>query len=82
MFGEWGVYCDGTFFGVICGGTLFVKPTDAGRALGDGLPEKPAYQGAKPSLAIPEDRIEDADWLSKLVRITVDNLPAKKPRKS
>ena len=30
MFGEYGLYCDGVFFAVICGDQLFVKVTPAG----------------------------------------------------
>ena len=33
MFGEYGVYCGGKFFGVICRNTLFVKKTKAGLSL-------------------------------------------------
>jgi hypothetical protein len=42
--------------------------------------EAPPYPGAKPSLLIG-DQIEDAPWLSELVRITVRELPAPKPKK-
>lgn len=41
MFGEYGLYCDGVFFAVICDDQLFVKPTPRG---GGRLP--PAAQGA------------------------------------
>ena len=30
MFGEFGLYCDGKFFGVICGDQTFLKITSAG----------------------------------------------------
>lgn len=78
MFGEYGVYCDGKFIGVICGETLFLKITKAGEALADDLDREPAYQGAKPSFLIPEERVEDRDWLAMLVRATHDDLPRKK----
>ena len=32
MFGEYGLYCDGIFFAVICDDQLFVKVTPAGEA--------------------------------------------------
>ena len=38
------------------------------------------YPGAKPSLLIG-DGLEDPDWLSELVRITVRELPTKVKRK-
>jgi hypothetical protein len=40
----------------------------------------PAFEGAKPSFLI-EDKIEDSEWLSTLVKITVDNLPEAKIKK-
>ena len=30
MFGEYGLFCDGTFFGVICDDQLFIKITPQG----------------------------------------------------
>ncbi len=80
MFGEFGLYSDGKFFGVICDDRLFVKPTEGGRAFIGDVVEAPPYPGAKPSLLIG-DRIEDSQWLSELVRITVRELPAPKPKK-
>jgi hypothetical protein len=40
----------------------------------------PPYPGAKPIFLI-EEQIEDAEWLSELVRITTRELPAPKPKK-
>ena len=80
MFGEFGLYSDGKFFGAICDNRLFIKPTDEGRAFIQDVVEAPPYPGAKPSLLI-EDRIEDGAWLSELVRITARALPAPKPKK-
>lgn len=74
MFGEYGVYCNGKLFGVICDNKLFIKPTDKGRDFIGNPTELPAYPGAKPSFLI-EDKIEDSKWLTKLVKITTDNLP-------
>jgi TfoX/Sxy family transcriptional regulator of competence genes len=80
MFGEYGLYSNGKFFGVVCDNRLFIKPTDGGRAFIRDPVEAPAYPGAKPSFLI-EDRIEDSEWLSELVRITAAELPAPKPKK-
>ncbi len=80
MFGEFGLHSGGTFFGVICNDQLFVKPTAGGRAFIGNVVEAPPYPGAKNSLLI-EDRIEDSEWLSELVRITVRELPPPKPKK-
>ncbi len=80
MFGEYGVYCDGKFFGLICDNKFFVKPTQGGRDFIKDVVEAPAYPGAKMSLLI-EDQLEDREWLSELVRITVKELPEPKPKK-
>jgi TfoX/Sxy family transcriptional regulator of competence genes len=80
MFGEYGIYSGGKLFGVICDNKLFVKPTSQGRAfIGDPI-EAPAYEGAKPSFLI-EDKVEDSQWLSKLTKITLANLPEPKSKK-
>ena len=80
MFGEYGLYSNGTFFGVICDNRLFIKPTPGGRAFIGEPVEAPAYAGAKPSFLI-EDGVEDAEWLSELVRLTVAELPKPKKKK-
>ena len=78
MFGEYGLYCDDVFVAQVCDNTLFVKPTEAGRAFAGGIDEAPPYPGAKPALLVG-DRVEDADWLGELVRVTTDELgPAKR----
>lgn len=79
MFGEYGVYCDGKIFGVICDNKLFVKPTTSGREFIKNVVEAPAYPGAKPSFLI-EEKLEDAEWLSELIRITVKELPKPKTK--
>ena len=73
MFGEYGLHSNGTFIGVICDNQLFIKPTKAGRAFIGDPTEAPPYPGAKPSFLI-EDRIDDAEWLSELVRVTAAEL--------
>lgn len=80
MFGEYGLFCDKKIFALICDNKLFVKPTEGGRAFIKDVDEAPPYPGAKPSLLIG-DRMEDREWLSNLVRITVRELPEPKPKK-
>jgi TfoX/Sxy family transcriptional regulator of competence genes len=80
MFGEYAIYSDGKIAALICDNQLFVKQTKGGRAfIGDVL-EAPPYPGAKLSFLI-EDKFEDKEWLSDLIRITSAELPAPKPRK-
>ena len=33
MFGDYGIYCDGVIFGLVCDNRFYLKPTDAGRSL-------------------------------------------------
>ena len=80
MFGEFGLYSGAKLFGLVCDNQLFVKPTVGGRAFVGEVVEASPYPGAKPSLLI-EDRIDDAQWLSELVRITVRELPTPTPKR-
>ena len=80
MFGEYGVYADGKIFALICDNRLFIKPTEGGRKFIGNPVEAPPYPGAKNSFLI-EDKREDRDWLSELVRISVKELPEPKPKK-
>lgn len=80
MFGEYGVYADGKIFGLICNNKLFIKSTTSGREFIGNVVEAPPYEGAKPSFLI-EDKIEDSEWISELVRISLKELPAPKPKK-
>lgn len=79
MFGEYGLYADGKLFGLICDNKLFIKPTQAGREFIGAVNESPPYKGAKPSFLI-EEKIEDSDWLSKLISISLKELPTPKPK--
>ena len=80
MFGEYGIYSDGKIFALICDNKLFVKPTKSGREFIGDVVEAPPYKGAKPSFLI-EDKLDDREWLSELVRISVGELPPPKPKK-
>ena len=80
MFGEYGIYCDGKLFGLICDNQLFIKPTEAGRTFVGEVVEAPPYPGAKPSFLI-EAQLEDRKWRSELVRITTQALPPPKPKR-
>jgi len=80
MFGEYGVYCDGRIFALVCDDQLFIKPTEAGRKFIGEPVEAPPYPGARMYFRI-DDQIEDVDWLSELVRVTVKELPPPRPKK-
>lgn len=79
MFGEYGIYSNEKMFGLICDNKLFIKPTKAGREfIGDPV-EMPPYEGAKPSFLI-QDKIDNQEWLSNLVKLTLKELPEPKPK--
>ncbi|MBK8052726.1 MAG: TfoX/Sxy family protein [Saprospiraceae bacterium] len=80
MFGEYGIYADGKLFGLICDNKLFIKPTISGREFIGKVVEAPPYVGAKPSFLI-EEKMEDSNWLSELIRISLKELPPPKPKK-
>jgi TfoX/Sxy family transcriptional regulator of competence genes len=79
MFGEYGLFCDGRMFGMICDDEFFVKPTEGGRAFIGEVVEAPPYPGAKPSFLIT-DRLEDREWMTELARITTRERPLPKRR--
>lgn len=81
MFGEYGVYLDGKMFALICDDQLYVRPTDAGRAVLGTPTEGAPYPGAKPHFLIPGERLDDRDLLGRLARVTADALPLPAPKK-
>lgn len=78
MFGEYGVYCGGKLFALICDDQLFLKITDAARRLCPDLPEAPPYEGAK-NYFLMED-VDDRELLTKLTIATCEELPEPKPK--
>lgn len=80
MFGEYAIYLQGKIIALFCDDELFIKPTDAGRALLGKVKEAPPYPGAKPWFLISGDRCEDGELLSELARTTANALPAPKPK--
>lgn len=82
MFGEYALYCGDKVVALVCDGKLFVKITEAGKEfVGEHYEEGIAYPGARPSMYIDEDLIDDHAWLSLLIQITEEALPAPKPKK-
>ena len=80
MFGEYALYSGNKIFALICDNKLYIKPTNAGKNYIQDVVEAPPYPGAKPSFLV-EDRIEDHEWLSTLVKLTVSELPEPKLKK-
>lgn len=80
MFGEYGLYCRGLFFAVICDNQLFIKPTEAGRSLRPDLPLAPPYAGAKDYLLIED--LDDTERLVELALATCAELSHPKAKKT
>ena len=78
MFGEYGLYCDGKYFGVVCDDRVLVKITPAGEALLPDCPRGIPYEGGR-EMFLPD--AEDRETLTELVRVTCAALPEKKPRR-
>jgi TfoX/Sxy family transcriptional regulator of competence genes len=79
MFGDYGIYCDGKIFGLICDNGFYVKPTEAGRALLRTEDMRPPYEGAKPYFYIED--VDDRDYRAALTRATCAALPEPKPKR-
>lgn len=79
MFGEYGLYCNGKIFSLICGDEFFVKITKEVKELYPELPEKPPYDGSKDYFLVED--VDNADFLTKLVTATYNALPEPKPKK-
>ncbi len=80
MFGEYTLYFDNKLFGLVCDNKLFIKPTQSGREYINEVIEASPYPGAKPCFLI-EEKLDDREWLGKLISITVIELPEPKPKK-
>lgn len=76
MFGDYGIYCNGKFFGLFSDDEFFIKITKAGERY--GLPKKPPYSGAKDYFLIED--VDNAEFLTELITETVKELPEPKPK--
>jgi len=83
MFGEYALYCGEKVVALVCDDQLFVKITAPGKALvGTRYAEGFAYPGAKASILVGADELEDHERLAELIRVTADALPSPKPKKT
>ena len=79
MFGDYTIYCDAKPVALVSDNGFYVKPTEAGRALLRAVDLRPPYEGAKPHFFIED--VDDADYMSALLKATCSALPAPKPRR-
>lgn len=76
MFGDYGIYCNGKIFGLICDDSFYLKPTDVVRPLLRKVDMRPPYEGAKDYFYIED--IDDHDYMKTLVTETCKALPEPK----
>lgn len=79
MFGDYGIYCNGKIFGLICDDCFYLKSTEAVRPLLRTVELRPPYDGAKDYFLIAD--ADDRDYLTALVVETCKVLPDPKPKK-
>jgi TfoX/Sxy family transcriptional regulator of competence genes len=80
MFGGHAVYCNDKVVALICDNQFYVKPTGKGRLFIDDVLEGAPYPGAKLHFLI-EEKVDDREWITQLIKITYDELPAPKLKK-
>lgn len=80
MFGEYGLYWQGVFFGLICDDCLYFKPTEAGREFIGSPVEGQPYPNAKPHFCV-DDQVDNGPWLCHLTQLTVAGLAPVPKRK-
>ena len=72
MFGEFGLYEDGVFFGLICDNQLFIKISEEGKAFLQEYTLAPPYNGAKEIFLI--ENVEDYQKVGELIHLTCEVL--------
>ncbi len=68
MFGDYGLYCGRTFFGLVCDNQLYVKITEPGLKMFPQQEQGCPYPGARPHFLVTD--LDDDRTLSSLVRET------------
>ena len=80
MFGDYALYCNDRVVGLICDDYLYLKPFPQLEPLlhEDDRHMQAPYNGAKPHFVITG--VDDADYLSLLVRTVAESVPPKRKR--
>lgn len=73
LFGEYGLWCGGTFFGTVENNQFYIKVTEAGhKHLPEAEPVAP--HGGRPGMYLVEE-LDDREFLTALVLDTCSQLP-------
>ena len=79
MFGEYALYLNTKVVAFVCDNRLYLKPTDAGRALLGSPTEAPAYPGSK-NYFLLEEELESPSLLRTAFEVTEAEVPLPKPK--
>jgi TfoX/Sxy family transcriptional regulator of competence genes len=79
MFGEYALYLNTKVVAFVCDNRLYLKPTEAGRALLGSVTEAPAYPGSK-NYFVLEEELESPSLLRAALEITEAAVPLPKPK--
>lgn len=79
MFGEYGLFCDGVFFAVICDDQLFIKITPQGEVAFPHLPKAPPYEGAQDYILVED--VDGWETVTALTRLTCLALGEQTPKR-
>ena len=79
MFGEYALYLDTKVVAFVCDNRLYLKPTEAGRALLGTPTEAPAYPGSK-NYFLLEEELESPPLLRAALETTGAAVPLPKPK--
>ncbi|HMQ07486.1 MAG TPA: TfoX/Sxy family protein [Saprospiraceae bacterium] len=83
MFGEYGIYYNEKFVGLICDDSVFVKITSGTAQWLESNTEKGSpYPGAKEHYIITEDVVSKQDYFKQILQKASDDLPDISKKKS
>lgn len=77
MMGEYLLYLNGRYVACICDNTLFVKSNACNAELVKNSPQRPPYEGAKPSYVIDT---ANQEFLRRIIYATYQGAPDKKKK--
>lgn len=82
MFGGYSFYIDDKIAGMVCDGSVFVKPSPHDDLIGPHADLAPAYPGAKDTWRLKPGVLEqDPDGIRDIIEQIVETLPAPKPKR-
>ena len=78
MMGDYCIYCNGVLFGLICDNNLYIKVTEAGKAVLEEVDLRPPYPGAKDHFYV--SNVDNRDYLEAVIKATMPELQSPKTK--